>query len=110
MRTDDMGFFGNIWVRQRVLNIGESHPGHKHHFDHVTLLAQGQVLVEVEGRTKQFNAPTFIVIRKDNEHKFTAISDRVLYYCIYALRDLDGEVLEMYTPDHDPLSYAKVDE
>lgn len=108
MRTDDMGFFGNVWIRQRVLKTGESHAGHKHHFDHVTLLAQGQVEVEVEGRSKQFTAPTFIIIRKNNIHKFTALTDQVLYYCVYALRDLDGEVLEMYDPKHDPLSYAAI--
>jgi quercetin dioxygenase-like cupin family protein len=110
MRTDDMGFFGNIWVRQRVLSLGESHPGHKHHFDHVTLLARGQVRVSVEGRSREFQAPTFIVIRSNQEHEFHALSDDVLYYCVFALRDLDGEVLDHFTADHDPLSYASVSE
>jgi quercetin dioxygenase-like cupin family protein len=108
MRTDDMGFFGNIWVRQRVLDNGQSYEGHKHHFDHVTLLARGTVNVEVEGRSKQFSAPTFIIIRKEHEHKVTALCDNVLYFCVFALRDLDGEVLDMYSPDHDPLSYAGI--
>lgn len=108
MRTDDMGFFGNIWVRQRVLRQGEQHPGHKHHFDHVTLLVRGQVEVDVEGRCSQFTAPTFIVIRAEQQHGFTALTDDVLYYCVFALRDLDGQVLDHFTPDHDPNSYGSV--
>ena len=103
-----MGFFGNIWVRQRTLNINESFNGHKHYFDHVTLLVRGTVLVEVEDRKKQFTAPTFIIIRKNDEHKITALSDDVLYYCVYALRDLDGEVLEFYSEKHDPRSYEDI--
>lgn len=109
MKTDDMGFFGNIWVRQRVLKQGETQPGHQHHFDHVTLLAQGRVEVQVEGRSKEFEAPTFIVIRKEHEHAFTALTEQAIYYCVFALRDLDGEIMDHFTPDHDPRSYSKLD-
>ena len=104
MPADVMGFFGNIWVRQHELKNGEIYDGHKHHFDHVTLLARGTVKVEVEGRSKQFTAPTFIIIRKELQHQITALSDDVLYYCVFALRDLDGEVVEIYSQGHDPLS------
>lgn len=104
MPADIMGFFGNIWVRQHELKNGERYDGHKHHFDHVTLLARGTVKVEVEGRSKQFTAPTFIIIRKERQHQITALSDDVLYYCVFALRDLDGEVVEIYSQGHDPLS------
>lgn len=106
MATDDMGFFGNIWVRQHTLNQYEFSPGHKHYFDHVTLLVSGTIEVEVENNTKQFIGPTYIIIRKDHQHKITALSDNVLYYCIFALRDLDGNPLDLYTPEHDPLSHA----
>jgi hypothetical protein len=46
-----MGYFGNIWVRSHTFaKVGDTNDGgHKHNFDHVTLLAVGSVLVEVEG-------------------------------------------------------------
>ena len=48
--TAEVGFFGNIWVRQNVIHkAGESCEGHKHHFDHVSLLTKGSAEVEVEG-------------------------------------------------------------
>jgi hypothetical protein len=100
----DLGYFGNIWVRQNNLtDKGDSFPGHTHVFDHVSLLARGSVLVEVEGyEPKVFEAPTFIVIKKEMKHKFTALEDNVLYYCVFALRDVDGEVIEIYDEKNSP--------
>lgn len=92
----ELGYFGNIWVRQHFLaKAGNAHPGHKHHFDHVTLLARGEVTVEIEGyEPKKFVAPTFIIVKKEHSHRIVAESDEVLYYCVFALRNLDGEVIE----------------
>lgn len=106
MRTFELGYFGNIWVKQNVLELaGEAFNGHEHKFDHVTLLVSGKVSVELEGSdAKEFTAPTFIVIRKEHRHKITALADGTVYYCVYALRDLDGEVMEVFGPQHDPES------
>ena len=106
MRSIELGYFGNIWVRQNIMDhLGTSHPGHQHKFDHVTLLTKGKVQIEVEGNpTKEFSAPTFIVIRKDLNHKITALTDDVLYYCVFALRNLEGDVIEVFGEEHDPLS------
>jgi hypothetical protein len=106
-RFYELGYFGNIWVRQNSIDhAGDCFPGHEHHFDHVTLLVQGKVLVEVDGyEPKEFQAPTFIVIKKDKQHKITALVDNVVYYCVFALRDDNGEVLEeVFEDKHNPLS------
>ena len=92
-----MGYFGNVWVRQNILEkVGDTNGGgHKHKFDHVSLLTQGKVKVEIDGYPpKEFSAPTFIVVRKEHNHKFTALEDDTVWYCIFALRDLDGEPIE----------------
>jgi hypothetical protein len=106
VKTFELGYFGNIWVKQNVLELtGESFNGHEHKFDHVTLLVSGKVSVELEGSdAKEFTAPTFIVIRKEHRHKITALADGTVYYCVYALRDIDGEVMEIFGPQHDPES------
>lgn len=111
-RFYELGYFGNIWVRQNSIDkAGDSFDGHKHHFDHVTLLVQGKILVEVDGyEPKEFVAPTFVVIKKDKQHKITALTDNVIYYCVFALRDHDGEVMdEMYEDKHNPLSSMCLD-
>jgi hypothetical protein len=101
-----MGYFGNIWVRSHTFaKVGDTNDGgHKHNFDHVTLLAVGSVLVEVEGfEPKEFHAPTFITVDKDHRHKFTALTDDVVYYCVFAMRDLDGEVTDIVADMNSPL-------
>ena len=78
--VEHMGYYGNVWVRSHYFaKAGDTNGGgHKHNFNHVTLLAVGSVLVEVEGHTpKEFHAPTFIIIDKDHNHKFTALTDGV---------------------------------
>jgi hypothetical protein len=107
----NLGYFGNIWVRQNNLpHAGDVFAGHKHYFDHITLLVRGSVEVEVDGHpAKKFKAPTFIVIRKEHRHKITALEDDVLFYCVFALRDVNGEVFDpVYGVRHDPLSATSV--
>lgn len=108
----EMGYFGNIWVRQHHLasKDQDNGGGHTHHFDHVTLLARGKVRVEVAGYpAKEFTAPTFIVIKKEHKHRFTALEDDTLYYCVFALRDVDGEVTDFFSGDNSPYGSADSD-
>jgi hypothetical protein len=108
-----LGCFGNIWVRSHYFaKKGDTNGGgHYHNFDHVTLLAVGSVVVEIEGnKPKEFHAPTFIVIDKNNKHKFTALTDGVVYYCVFALRDENGEVTDMYSGDNSPYNLVSDEE
>jgi len=104
----ELGYFGNIWVRQNYLEkAGEAHPGHKHNFDHVSLLASGKVRVTVDGYPpKEFSAPTFIVIKKEHNHHFEALEDGTLWYCVFALRDVEGNTTDFYSGDNSPYGTA----
>ena len=103
-KEHELGYFGNIWVRQNVLEkAGDTTDGHYHLFDHVSLLAKGTVEVEIEGYPpKQFVSPTFIVIKKEYKHKFTAVTDDVLWYCVFAIRDENGELTDIYPETSNP--------
>lgn len=105
-----LGYFGNIWVRQNYIpKAGVSSIGHTHHFDHVSLLVQGRVLVEVDGcEPKEFTAPTFIIIKKEYKHKFTALEDGALWFCVFALRDENGDVTDVYSGDNSPYGIASL--
>lgn len=108
IKRHELGYFGNIWVRQNLLEReGDETLGHTHHFDHVSLLATGSVEVSVDGfEPKVFHAPTFIVIKKEYRHKFKALTQNALWYCVFALRDVDGEVTDIYSGDNSPYSSA----
>jgi len=96
-KQHELGYIGNIWVRQNVLEkAGDVSMGHKHLFDHVTLLARGKVEVLVDGYApREFESPAFITIKKEYAHKFTALTDDVLWYCVFAIRDIDGQVTDI---------------
>lgn len=104
----NIGYFGNIWVREnRLTKAGDSNLGHYHHFDHVSLLQSGRVRVEVEGyEPKEFAAPTFVVIKKEHRHRITALTDDVCWYCVFALRDEEGGVTDIYSGDNSPYMAA----
>lgn len=94
---EELGFFGNVWVRQNwLLKAGDTAGGHLHHHDHVSLLVKGSVEVEVDGsEPKRFKSPTFILIKKNFRHKITALEDDTVFYCVFALRDVDGNVVDI---------------
>jgi len=100
----DLGYFGNIFVRQNFLEKpGDSIKTHTHAFDHVSLLVSGKARVTVDGYPpKDFTAPTFIVIKKEHKHKFEALESNTLWYCVFALRDANGEVSDIYLSENHP--------
>lgn len=102
--TEELGYFGNIWVRQNYMEkAGDTGGGHVHNHDHITLLTSGSVEVTIEGYDpKVFHSPTFIVIRKEHRHHIKALEDGTNWYCVFALRDFDGEVVDIYDDEHDP--------
>ncbi len=102
----EIGVFGNVWVRKLYFPTKDTiYEGHKHDHDHVSLLMSGSVSVEVEGfEPKEFKAPTYIVIRAEYEHKVTALEDNTIWWCIHAIRDDSGEVVDVYGDENDPLA------
>jgi hypothetical protein len=87
----------------RLMNFkskGDTELGHYHSYDHGTLLASGRLLVEILDddnnivSSKQYDAPTFIFIKKDKIHKLTALEDNTVATCIHALRTIDEEIID----------------
>ena len=83
----------NMFVRMmHFRHQGDIEQGHSHPFDHMTLLADGALAVEVDGISRDFYAPKIIFITKDKEHKLTALEDHTVAFCVHAIRD--GERVE----------------
>lgn len=101
---EEHGFVGNIWIRQNYLaKVGDSTGGHMHYHDHVSLLVRGSVSVQVTDLpVKEFHAPTYIVIKKNHKHKITALEDKTVFYCLFAMRDIDGNVVDIYQENNVP--------
>lgn len=91
-----IGCVGNIYSRMmHFQKAGDIEVGHKHQFDHLTLLAKGKLKVTIEGKSTEFTAPHMIYIRKDKVHELEALWDNTVAYCIHALRDKEtNEILD----------------
>lgn len=104
-----MGYFGNVWVRLNYFpNSGDANEGHRHKFDHVSFLTQGKVSVQVEGSEEAlvYTAPFWIKIPKELAHKIVALEKDTIWWCVYAIRDEDGKVLEEdFNPEVHPAKF-----
>lgn len=93
---------GNIYLRPVHLKTkGAQVEGHKHNFDHTTFIVKGSVHVLAtcdEGCRKEqdFTAGQHFLIRKDWMHDITALEDNVEFYCIYAHRTPQGDIVQEY--------------
>lgn len=66
---------------------------HKHEYDHLSVLAHGAVLVDVDGQATMYVAPTCVNIKAGINHKIIAVQDSV-WYCIHATDDTDVDHID----------------
>jgi quercetin dioxygenase-like cupin family protein len=84
----DLKIVDNVFVKMhQFINVGDTHEGHAHTFDHITLLATGKVLMKHDNGEKEFTAPHLIVTPKGITHQFTALAPNTVFCCIHAIRD-----------------------
>ena len=99
----DLKIVDNVFVKMMHLPaIGDTHGGHAHVFDHITLLATGSVDMVSDKGTNQFTAPQLIVTPKGISHEFIATTNDVLLCCIHAIRDgstVDDVAEQTITPE-----------
>lgn len=94
---------GNIFIRPNVLpRVGDVTQGHKHNFDHTTIVFSGAVHVGAklpDGSivSRDFHSPSHFLVKADVEHEITAIEDNTVYWCVYSHRTAQGDVSEVAT-------------
>lgn len=86
-------FSSGVYARQMYLPAGHVAQSHKHRFDHLSVLAQGEVLLEVAGVSTRYQAPACITIAAHAVHTITAIHDTV-WFCIHATSETDVEQID----------------
>jgi hypothetical protein len=78
----------NMYVKQQVFDhVGSTSTAHVYAYDHLLLLAQGSLQIEVNSQLTHFTAPRMIYIQAGQPHQLTALTDNVLTYSIHGLRD-----------------------
>jgi len=86
----DIKIVDNVFVKLHVFRkIGDTHNGHAHTFDHITLLSSGAVTMKHDNGEKDYSAPYLIVTPKGIRHQFIATEPNTVFCCIHAIRDGD---------------------
>ena len=98
----DLKLVDNVFVKMhQFINIGDTHQGHAHAFDHITLLSSGAVKMVHDNGEAEYKAPHLIVTPKGVKHQFTALEPDTVFCCIHAVRDGDG-LNDVASPDITP--------
>jgi len=100
--SEKVSLVANTWIKQmHFRKAGDRNCGHKHTFDHQTLLAKGRFRVRVEDRLAEFAAPTIVFVAAGKEHLIEALEDDSVAYCIHAVRN-GTKVEDIMNPDDIP--------
>ena len=84
-----------IWAKQMHFHkAGAYMIGQTHSYNHLTLLAKGKMRVTVNDVVTEYTAPFMILIHKDHKHDLVALEDDTVAYCIHAVRDEDGNIID----------------
>jgi quercetin dioxygenase-like cupin family protein len=77
----------NVFVKfHHFLHKGDTHIGHSHTFDHITILSSGSVKMFYDTGEAEYEAPCLIVTPKNVKHQFTALEANTVFCCVHAIR------------------------
>ena len=104
----DVKIVDGVFVKMHhFVRSGDTHQGHAHVFDHITLLAVGSVLMRHDNGEQEFTAPHLIVTPKGITHQFIALEPHTVFCCVHALRDDFGEIIDSETDPDVARQYVK---
>ncbi len=92
---------GNVFIRPNTLKEkGDFVHGHKHNFDHTTIIFTGAAHVKAtlpDGtiREADFVAPAHFLVRKDVEHEITATEPETQFWCVYSHQTPQGKISQV---------------
>jgi quercetin dioxygenase-like cupin family protein len=81
-------FSSGVYARQMMLPAGHFAVTHAHQYDHLSILAAGEVLVISDGVQIRYRAPTVITIPAGQNHRIEAVQDAT-WFCIHATEETD---------------------
>lgn len=77
-------FFGGIYAKEMKIPDHYTVVSHEHTYDHLSILSQGSVVVEVDGEVKIYHAPAVIEVKAGLSHAVTPLYGDAYWFCIHA--------------------------
>jgi quercetin dioxygenase-like cupin family protein len=81
-------FSNGVYAKQMNIPSGYVVGSHSHEFDHLSLLASGEVIVKTDDGEAHYVAPAVVTIDKHKHHEIYALKDAV-WFCIHATKETD---------------------
>lgn len=76
-------FGGGVYAKETHIPAGYLAVQHKHKHDHLSVLAEGEVQLTVDGVVTSYHAPACLTIKAGKVHSVLALTD-VVWFCVHA--------------------------
>lgn len=86
-------FGAGVYAKETHIPAGRVLVQHKHHFDHLSILASGSVELMIDGKRKIVHAPACLTIEANKHHGVKSLTD-VVWYCIHATNCADTDEID----------------
>jgi quercetin dioxygenase-like cupin family protein len=86
-------FSDGLYAKQLHIPANYVIGSHSHKYNHLSILAQGEVVVFVDDKQTRFVAPACIEIAAGKEHRVFAVTDSV-WYCVHATTETDVDKID----------------
>lgn len=86
-------FADGLYAKEAFFPKGAQIVQHKHHYEHLSVLAKGKVVVVYEDKEEIVDAPACLVIGANKHHGVLALEDCV-WYCIHATDEKDPDNID----------------
>jgi|SRR3974390_2245494 len=87
-------FSSGVYAKQIQIPAGSVIVSHRHHFDHLSILAVGEALIETSDGTHILaNGPFVVMIRAGVHHAVKAKTD-CTWFCIHAVFGVDPKYID----------------
>ena len=86
-------FSSGVYAKETRISAGQVLVQHAHKYDHISILAEGQVELLVDGEKSIVHAPALLTIEANKHHGVKALTD-VVWYCIHATSCVDEDEID----------------
>ncbi len=86
-------FSHGLYAKKMQIPAGYKAVSHRHNHPHLSVLAAGRVIVDVEGEMTHCKAGDCIEIAAGLAHEITAVEDSI-WFCIHATEETDSEKVD----------------
>lgn len=86
-------FSAGIYAKETHIPAGVTLTQHRHRFEHLSILAQGEVVVTADGVATVIEAPYCLTMPAGVEHSVRALTDAV-WFCVNATSEVDHEAAD----------------